>query len=280
MIALAVGGCGGDESTVGSASNGGSVDDSDSDTDDGASAEGTADDDVDPEDTGSADTGSADPLCDMPDSAANAAFDVAVGDWDISTDEGLSIELEATCSVTAVAVEGGFITTELDCLDAADAIHPVTVQVAATDSGTPSWDTTNAVTLALSGTNAVGGLLPDGLDAEIAVWGFSMRRVADGVILAAGSDQWSTAELFAPLEFTITDPAACGLPKPCSNDENRPLAIRIAEPGGNALDLLGGRRGELELADGTVLHVDAPIAHASSSCETSQEFRLLARRTE
>lgn len=217
--------------------------------------------------------------CDAVDPAADATFDLALGDWDVTVEgDELSIELQTDCTVTAVTSDEAIILTSLECTDALDATHAVELQIAAPVAGTAAWAVDDAVTLSATGTDAVGGALPGGLDADIAVWAFAMRSAADGSLLAAGSYDWSTSTVLAPLTFEITDAAACGVVEGCSSDDDRPLAFRIAEPGGASLDLLGGRRGALELLDGSVLHIDAPIAHASSSCHANTEIVLLVRR--
>lgn len=229
--------------------------------------------------TGFADEGSggAPPAeCSMLDADADASFDLAFGDWDIEQDE-LTAEVETACTVAAVVVDTDAIETELDCLDEAGMSHPVQLQMAPAEGATPAWASGDSVTLYAAGRSDVGGALPGGLVGQYVIFGFSLHA-EDGSLLAAGSDDWTTDSLLSPLTFSITDEDVCGVVEPCSADENLPLAIAVSEPGAETLALLGGHRGQLALADGSRLYVDAPLAHASSDCHFGTSMHVLARR--
>ena len=220
-------------------------------------------------------TGELPEQCDAPDPAADASFDLALGDWGIDT-ENLRFDVDARCTVGSVTAAGGAITTALQCADG-DESHDVTLELADAESGAATWSEGDTVDLFATGTNAIGGALPDGVFGQYVALGFSLHA-DDGSLLAAGSKYSSPGALLMPLAFAVTDSAACGIVMGCSADMDRPLAFTVSESGGEALELLGGQRGALPLSDGSVLHIDAPVAHASSDCHASSHFHVLVRR--
>jgi hypothetical protein len=91
---------------------------------------------------------------------------------------------------------------------------------------------------------------------------------------------WTAAAV--PSGTTSGTPAWSADYNPCSDPSLMlPLAIRVSEPGGTHVDLMGEQRGVLPLLDGTELHIDAPLAHRhSGDCHNGpgNAFRIVTRR--
>lgn len=255
-------------------------------SDDGTPNDGTAD-------GGTADGGTADgggssgavpELCDMPDPEVDGTFDVAPEDWEVEFCGDESREM--ACTVDVVEIVDSAISSALTCLDDLGNATPVEVQVAGTTSGAPAWSAGDEVTLTVrqSDLSCTGGVLPGGIVGPGYATSFAMRRAEDGALLAAASDA-GVGDL-SPLQLEVTDDEICGEIPPdynsCGDPQlSFPVAIRVSEPGGTHVDLLGDQRGILPLADGTELHIDAPVAHRhSGDCHSGpgNAFHIVTRR--
>lgn len=64
------------------------------------------------------------------------------------------------------------------------------------------------------------------------------------------------------------------------SDENvhLPLQFSVAETGGDEAVVTGGHAVQLAMSDATTLYIDAPMAHAVSSCHEWMHYELVARR--
>ena len=160
-------------------------------------------------------------------------------------------DYEAACTVSAVEVGSGVVTTDLDCM-IDDVPVSTSLSVAAPVAGTPAWSTGEQV--ALTTTAWLNG---KSLDAG---WG-ALHRMSDASLLVGGG---SSLGFISPL--TIDDVSPCAVVEACTGDPAAPLQGLIGEPGGEGVLLTGGQYSELPLADGTIMQVDPEWYHSDTSC--------------
>jgi hypothetical protein len=206
-----------------------------------------------------------------------------LGDWVLS-DETVAWQIEGDCVVVSVTDSGGVLETQLDCMDGEMGPHRVTVEVASAP-GTPTWGEGDALTLAASIATNGGGIV-GGDDPVFDHFPYlsttSLRRVSDGaLVLGAIDGSASPAGVLAPFDVEVNK-SVCGEVNGCAADpdlpDELPLQFSVGESGGEELLVTGGQAAELTLADGTTLYIDAPYAHAISSCHENTYYDLVARR--
>jgi hypothetical protein len=217
--------------------------------------------------------------CDAAADAAPSHFALDVGEWEID-DEFFAGTLQGSCTVLAVDVSSDVIATELECMDGDAGPYAVALTVAAA-AGTPAWAADDEVDLLAVVSDSQGGLTDD--EAPVGRTflhaGASLRRASDGALLVVGaSGSIDIEDLFAPLDIELM--GACASVEPCSSDADAALQYALSEQNGEAILLTGGQHGELALADGTTLVIDAPRAHSTSDCHFGSDYALAARRME
>lgn len=171
---------------------------------------------------------------------------------------------EATCTVTAVEVGSGLVTTALDCM-VDDAPVVTSLTVAAPVTGTPAWSAGEAVVLSMRARLQ---------NAALTAGSAALHRVSDGSLLVGGGSGFGYV---SPL--TISEAEACAVVEPCTADAPAPLQAFIGEPGGESVLLTGGQHSELPLADGTTMQIDAEWYHSDTSCHgCGQQISAAFRR--
>jgi len=213
--------------------------------------------------------------CDTPDPSTRADFTLDLGD--VPGGAEFAVDLELPCTISAVAVEGTMITTDLTCLDDQNAMHAVEFDVAATDLGAPAWSADEPVTLRVRGAQDFGGLIEatgagDLLEVEIA-----MHRDAD--LLASVIQSYkATADIHAPLQLSF-DRDACGADLPQDDPDfpgpDRDMAVTFTLAEAN-LTLFTAQHGQLPATD-AVLAIDVGEATAIQCCHHDVWLTSVAR---
>jgi hypothetical protein len=251
----------------------GAVDSTGSATADDAATEA---DDADPSGADeSSDTGPVDAdACDAPPDAVQVEFALDTAEFPTGPEqdqqdggEGSTIfSYDAACTVTAVDVDGGVVTTALDCLF--DELPVSTsLSVSAPVTGTPAWSSGEAVVLSAS-----AWLVP--ADGSVDASWAGLHRASDGSLLVGGGYGMG---FVSPL--TVDDVVACTVVEPCIGDAAAPLQGFIGEPGGESVLLTGGQHAELPLADGTTMQIDPERYHSDTSCHGyGPDIRVTMRR--
>jgi hypothetical protein len=156
--------------------------------------------------------------CNQPDPSTRASFAFDLGD--VPGADAFAVDLELACTVTAVAIEGDMIATDLNCQLETDATYDITFDVAATDLGAPVWSAAEPVTLRVRGAQDFGGLIDTGGGSLVEVE-LALHRDADGMLLASATRSYkATPDLYIPLSLA-PDRDACGTDLP-QDDPNFP----------------------------------------------------------
>lgn len=187
------------------------------------------------------------PSCDAPVGAVVAPFQVSL---ELPADSEDGVDVELACEILSVTVTDGSISTALDCVGDDGQPQLAALDLPASSEGVPAWGADESVTLAVRTSVYSGGLLDDPTPVTHDVQHVAMHRVADGMLLAAGTAAFGLApQHYSPVQISL-DRDACGsdVPEEEWPGPDRNMAVTFSHDD-EVLTLLGGQAGTLSLGD-------------------------------
>ncbi len=183
-------------------------------------------------------------------------------------DSSVAYDIEETCVVESVELEGAQWVTRLVCGEDEPARVAI-VSIASTPGGTPAWSAKEMLTL-------FG-------DAQVEDFaGFEHLELRRGELplmqgLRGGTDL-SVESLLSRIGASA-DHLVCGAPELSDPDalETGRLALEFEE-GGETQAIVSGHRGRFEVEDDTVLDIDVEVAESGHCCYSPIELAVLKRR--